>query len=71
MAFEPSTDLTYVVPLHNGIRDHYDQLSEFERVRITGLKEGDCAKRIIAGQMDQSVMKVVIGLGKKQIGRTD
>ncbi|GFV43277.1 HTH_Tnp_Tc3_2 domain-containing protein [Trichonephila clavipes] len=36
------------------IRAHYEQLSEFERGPIIGLREGDWANWRIAGHMDRS-----------------
>ncbi|GFV46747.1 uncharacterized protein TNCV_1882061 [Trichonephila clavipes] len=39
---------------HQGIRAHYEQLSEFERCRIIELKEAGWANQRIARHMDRS-----------------
>ncbi|GFV23030.1 HTH_Tnp_Tc3_2 domain-containing protein [Trichonephila clavipes] len=39
---------------HRRIRVHYEQLSEFERGRIIGLREGGWTNRRIAGHMGRS-----------------
>ncbi|GFV67057.1 hypothetical protein TNCV_357411 [Trichonephila clavipes] len=66
------------------IRAHYEQLSEFERGRIIGLKEGSWANRRFVRHMgrsdagknggtmaDLSVMMVAVDLGLQQIRRPD
>ncbi|GFU33234.1 hypothetical protein TNCV_4157351 [Trichonephila clavipes] len=81
-------DLRYLLTTENNdgwrIRAHYEQLSEFERGRIIGLKEAVSANRRIVRHMGRSdadknrwteanfsAMMVAVVLGSQQIARTN